>query len=145
MNCYEIKNKENKLIEVEKENLNYKRRNLDYISLSKVISSYGVIALHLNNFRIYRYSKKKVWIVENIYETFFYFSVPFFVLCIGATLLNFNERYGIFEYNKRRFIKVFIPLVGWTIVLYLYKFYILQNTPKINLIQPKFFNINDNK
>ena len=31
----------------------------------------------------------------NIIESLFYFAVPFFVLCIGATLLDFNEKYGI--------------------------------------------------
>lgn len=131
-----IKEKLNKnitLILNEKTKFNYQQRTFDYISLAKIISSYGVIALHLNNYRIFRADKKKVWIIENMYETFFYFSVPFFVLCIGATLLNFNERYGLLEYNKRRFIKVFIPLLGWTFVLYLYKFYILHNTQRIKL------------
>ena len=46
--------------------------------------------------------KEKKCIIENIYETAFYYSVPFFVLCIGVTLLDFNERYGLLEYNKKR-------------------------------------------
>ena len=108
------------------------QRILDYISFAKIISSYGVIALHLNHFWSFNISKKKRWIIENFYETFFYYSVPFFVLCIGATLLDFNERYGFFEYNRRRIIKVFIPLLGWTIILYFYKVYILKNLSKIS-------------
>ena len=102
-----------------------REKKIVYISLSKIIASYGVIVLHLNHFWYFDLKKKKNWIIENIYETLFYFSVPFFALCIGATLLNFKERYGLYEYNKRRFIKVFIPLIGWTIILYLYKVYIL--------------------
>ena len=83
---------------------------------------------------------KKKWIKANFFETFFYYSVPFFVLCIGATLLDFNERYGLFEYNKRRIIKVFIPLIAWTIILYLYKVYILKNLSIISFNFPSIWN-----
>ena len=58
--------------------------------------------------------KEKKCIIENIYETAFYYSVPFFVLCIGVTLLDFNERYGLLEYNKKR-----IYLYGELIIIIL--------------------------
>lgn len=117
----------NILITKEKKNQDYKQKILDYISFSKILASYGVIVLHINNFWKCNFKNKKKWIIANLYESLFYYSVPFFVLCIGATLLNFNDRYGLIEYNKKRFIKVFIPLVGWTMILYLYKVYILKN------------------
>ena len=117
-----------------------REKKIVYISLSKIIASYGVIVLHLNHFWYFDLKKKKNWIIGNIYETLFYFSVPFFALCIGATLLNFKERYGLYEYNKRRFIKVFIPLIGWTIILYLYKVYILKNIKKENFDFYSFWN-----
>lgn len=82
-----------------------KNNLIDYISFAKIISSFGVVTLHINGgFWFYNVSKKKKWIIQNIYETLFYYSVPFFVLCIGATLLNFRERYGLYEYNKKRII-----------------------------------------
>ena len=99
--------------------------------MAKIISSYGVITLHLNKFLEYDIKNQKEWSLENLYQALFHFSVPFFVLCIGATLLDFNERYGLLEYNKRRIVKVFLPLIGWTIILYFYKVYILKNTNKI--------------
>ena len=114
-----------------KQNYADKNNLINYISFAKIISSFGVITLHMNNgFWHYNISKKKKWIIENLYETLFYYSVPFFVLCIGATLLNFGERYGLYEYNKKRIIKVFVPLIGWTFILYLYKVYILKNKSK---------------
>lgn len=121
----------NILVLKEKTLLKNNPKTLDYVSVAKIISSYGVIALHLNKFWKYDQSKKKIWVIYNFYETFFYYSVPLFTLCIGATLLNFNERYGLLEYNKKRLIKVFIPLMGWTLILYLYKVYILKNISKI--------------
>lgn len=126
--------------------INNNQKILDYISFAKIISSYGVIALHLNGFWKCNLSNPNQWIIENIYETVFYYSVPIFVLCIGATLLDFNERYGLLEYNKKRILKVFIPLIGWTIILYLYKAFILKNIKKISLdfvsIWNFFFNSN---
>ena len=121
-----------KLISKEKQNKDCKQKILDYISLVKILASYGVIVLHINNFWSINIKNKRKWIIANLYESLFYYSVPFFVLCIGATLLNFNERYGLIEYNKKRMIKVFIPLVGWTIILYFYKVYILKNIRKEN-------------
>lgn len=108
-----------------------KKRTLPYISFAKIMASFGVISLHLNNFWEFGNIKTEQWLIENFYQTFFYYSVPIFVLCIGATLVDFNERYGLFEYNKKRLIKVYIPLIGWTCILYLFKVYILKNTGKI--------------
>lgn len=130
----------NKLLIHEKKNKSNKNKILDYISFAKIIACYGVILLHLNNIWSVNLKKKNKWMIANIYETFFYYSVPFFVLCIGATLLNFNERYGLLEYNIKRFIKVFIPLIGWTVILYLYKVYILKNIRKENFDLSSFLN-----
>jgi surface polysaccharide O-acyltransferase-like enzyme len=112
---------------------NEKQKMLSYISFAKIMSSYGVIALHLNRFWSFNHIKPQKWIIENFYQSFFYYSVPIFVLCIGATLLDFNERYGLLEYNKKRFVKVFVPLIGWTFFLYLFKAYILKNISKIEI------------
>lgn len=101
-----------------------------YISFAKIISSYGVIILHLNGFWRNKSNDIKNFLILNFYESLFYYSVPVFVLNIGATLLNFNEKYGLIDYNKKRFFKVFIPLLGWNIILYFYKAYYLKNLKK---------------
>ena len=60
---------------------------LDYITIAKIISVYGVVILHTNEiFWKFQYNNyKSYWISANFIENFFYFSVPMFVLCIGAT------------------------------------------------------------
>lgn len=134
----------NNLIWIKKTNNN--RNILDYISFAKIISSFGVISLHINGFWDCSPLNRKKWIIKNIYETVFYYSVPIFVLCIGATLIDFKERYGLLEYNKKRLLKVVIPLIGWTLILYLYKVFILKNIGKIPFdfvsIWNYFFNSN---
>ena len=144
-----FKNPNNKIIYheessslVTKENKLYckKHKFLAYISISKIVSSFGVIVLHLNGFWNFNINYHKIWNKSNFYQSLFYYPVPIFVLCIGATLSNFNERYGLLEYNKKRIIKVFIPLIGWTFTLYLYKAYILKNISKINFTFASFWN-----
>ena len=97
-------------------NKNIKKREskiLDYISLVKIIACFSVIILHSNGifwvFNIKTY--KKYWISANLIECLFYFSVPLFVLSIGATLLDFNEKYGLKVYFDRRVKKIIIPLI----------------------------------
>ena len=115
---------------------NYKSiKILDYISLVKILSSCLVILKHTNaNYWVYN----EYWISTNIMCSFCMCAVPLFGLCIGATLLNFNERYGIKEFWKRRIFKVIIPIIGWNIVYYFYRVYVIKNFPKIKL---NFLNI----
>lgn len=80
------------------------------------------------NFNINNY--KNYWISANLIESIFNFAVPTFALCIGATLLDFNDRYGLIKYYKNRILKVIIPLLGWTLLLYFYKVYIIKNLKK---------------
>ena len=70
------------------------------------------------------------WISANAIESIFYFAVPMFALWIGATLLDFNEKYGLIEYYHRRFIKVILPLISWNIILYYYRVYFLKSLQK---------------
>ena len=111
---------------------------LEYISIAKVLACFSVVILHTNGaFWIFNYENYKTyWISANIIEWLFIFAVPFFVLCIGATLLDFNEKYGIKKYYYRRITKVVLPLIYWNIILYIFKVYIIKNmnNGKINII-----------
>lgn len=86
--------KDNKIITIN--NRINQNKIIDYISLIKIIACFSVIILHTNgkfwNFSYDNY--KQYWISANLLECLFYFGVPFFILCIGATLLDFNEKYG---------------------------------------------------
>ena len=136
MISFNKKKKENTLIlNINKDNFqinNKENKQIDYISFSKILAAFSVVILHTNGkFWHFDYNNyKKYWISANLIECIFYFAVPIFVLCIGATLLNFNERYGLIKYYKKRIEKVVIPLVGWTFILYLYKVYFIKNLNK---------------
>ena len=132
-----FKSNENKLLILNNE-LAYNSQNkiynntLDYISFAKIIACFSVVILHTNgifwnfNYNIY----KKYWKSANLIECIFYFGVPFFVLSIGATLLDFNEKYGLKKYLKRRIVKVVIPLLLWSILQYFFNIYFIKNLKK---------------
>jgi surface polysaccharide O-acyltransferase-like enzyme len=87
-----------------------------------------VIILHTNG-KFWKFSYdnyKQYWISANLIECIFYFAVPFFILCIGATLMDFNEKYGLIAYFKRRIKKVVIPLLCWNIIVYYYNVYLIK-------------------
>ena len=134
---------EKKLIKNKVQKTDSKIKLFDYISLVKIISVYSVVILHTNyafwNFQPLFYSN--YWISANIIESVFYFAVPMFILCVGATLLDFTEKYGLIKYYYRRFIKVVLPLMSWNIILYFYRVYILKNFPKENLNFEKIWNL----
>lgn len=107
-----------------------KNQIIAYISLVKILSTYLVILKHTNeNYWIF----SNYWISTNIMASFCMCAVPLFSLCIGATLLDFNKRYGIKIYYERRIKKIIIPIIGWNIIYYFYRVYILKNFPKLNL------------
>lgn len=116
---------------------------LDYISLVKIICVYSVVILHTNgSFWAFEAQKaNKYWISANAIESIFYFAVPMFVLCIGATLLDFTEKYGLIKYWYRRFIKLVLPLISWNIILYFYRVYFLKNLPNERLTFDKIWDL----
>ena len=110
-------------------------KELDYIYLAKILAVFSVVILHTNGrFWFFKYKYYKIyWISANSIESIFFIAVPIFFLCIGATLLDFNERYGLKKYYHRRFIKVVVPLLLWNILSYCYRVYFLKNLKKQNL------------
>ena len=142
------KNKKNSISSNNKleSNINPKKqfyKLLDYISLAKILSVFSVVILHTNGkFWDFKYKYyKNYWISANAIESIFYFAVPVFFLCIGATLLDFNERYGIKKYFIKRFTKVVFPLLSWNIILYFYRVYFLKNFPKLIISFSNLWNL----
>ena len=116
---------------------------IDYISLIKIIACLSVIILHTNEkFWKFRYDNyNQYWISANLLECIFYFAVPFFILSIGATLMDFNEKYGLIIYFKRRIKKIVIPLLCWNIIIYYYNVYIIKVNKKVKITFVNLWNL----
>lgn len=90
-------------------------RKTNYLSYLSVISCIAVVYLHANGC-FWSFSREAYWVSANVIESVFYFGVPIFFMIPGATLLNYNERYGLKEYFVKRIHKTVIPFVVWTVI-----------------------------
>lgn len=78
---------------------------------------------------VHRYSRLRAWKTALIFEVICYWAVPVFIMLSGATLLKYKERYDTKTFFKKRFIKVLIPWIIWSGIVYITK------NRNLNLIQ----------
>lgn len=78
---------------------------------------------------VHNYSTSRAWKTSLIFEVVCYWAVPVFIMLSGATLLKYKERYDTKTFFKKRFVKVLIPWIVWSLVVYVIK------NKNLNLIQ----------
>jgi len=92
-----------------------KRENhIFYISLLNVLACFAVIMLHCNGF-FWSRPHGRAWITANLIEVTMYFAVPVFFMNIGVTGLDYPQKYSTKEFLGRRFKKVVIPFLFWSV------------------------------
>lgn len=87
-----------------------------YLDVLRSFSAVAVVFLHVNGIFWSRPSGI-TWFSANIIESFFYFAVPCFFMITGLTLLRYRERYGTVTFFKRRFMRVLVPYVFWSLTV----------------------------
>lgn len=70
---------------------------------------------------VHGYSTSRSWKTALIFEVVCYWAVPVFIMLSGATLLKYRERYNTKTFFKKRFIKVLIPWIIWSLITYIIK------------------------
>ncbi len=70
---------------------------------------------------VHSYSTSRSWKTALIFEVICYWAVPVFIMLSGATLLKYRERYNTKTFFKKRFIKVLIPWIIWSLITYIIK------------------------
>ncbi len=93
---------------------------IEYITFIQVISAFAVVFLHTNGCFWNFDGVARYWKTANIIESFFYFAVPMFFMISGITLIDYNEKYTLKEYLKKRINKTFIPFLVWSVIGILY-------------------------
>jgi surface polysaccharide O-acyltransferase-like enzyme len=91
-----------------------KKNNFYYITVLQVISALAVVLLHANG-AFWHYRDTISWQFNNVIESVFYFAVPIFFMITGATLIDYQDRYDTKTFFKRRFLKVLIPFIFWSL------------------------------
>lgn len=101
-----------------------------YIFVLQVICALAVITLHTNGC-FWQYSTERYWFTANIIDSVFYFSVPIFFMITGITLIDFQERYSLRTYFRKRIRKTVLPFLAWSIIGAVY------------LVATGYFSLND--
>lgn len=104
------------IIEENKKPFEMGNQKVDYITTLSVISSLAVVILHTNGAFWQFNSTARYWFTANIIESVFYFAVPIFYMISGITLIDYNKRYSLREYFKKRVTKTVIPFLFWSLV-----------------------------
>jgi surface polysaccharide O-acyltransferase-like enzyme len=73
------------------------------------------------------------WVAANLYETITRCAVPIFVMISGALILSSKKQLTYKEFLLKRTSKVFIPLLGWSIIYY--AFYTLAGRFEVSISQ----------
>lgn len=89
-----------------------------YITFLSLFASLAVVLLHTNGC-FWRFSFDRYWLTANVIESLFYFAAPAFFMITGATLIGYREKYDTKTYFKKRFAKIVIPFLVWSLLFVL--------------------------
>ena len=96
----------------------------------QVVCAISVVTLHTNGCFWSFSATERYWFTANIVECVFYFGVPVFFMLTGITLLDYQRRYSTRIYFQKRFQKVLIPYMSWSIIGILFKLYTKRIMPE---------------
>ena len=95
------------------------RPRLIWISVLNVVACVCVVILHCSNGFFDGPGSEYYFPTAFVHATF-YWPVPVFLMISGATLMNYRERMSTREYLERRWRRVGIPFLFWSVVAVIY-------------------------
>ena len=95
-----------------------KNNRVIYFDILNVLACICVVFLHMNGI-VHGYSEARAWKTALVFETICYWAVPIFVMLSGATLLEYRKRYDTKIFFKKRFMKVLIPWIIWSLITFI--------------------------
>ena len=102
-------------------------KRLVYLDWLRVFATIAVVTIHVaagaGSVGEMQPGKSLNWLEANLFETLSRWSVPGFIMISGALLLQGQKITSLGVFLKKRLSKVVIPLVGWSILFYLYGCY----------------------
>lgn len=107
---------------------NNSQNRIVYFDVLNILACICVVFLHMNGI-VHIYSNSRAWKTALVFEVICYWAVPVFIMLSGATLLKYRERYDTKTFFKKRFIKILIPWIIWSFVIY------VNNNKNINIVQ----------
>lgn len=98
-----------------------KRESLFWVNYIRAIAAFGVVVVHVAADVITEWGAIPAshWWVANVYDSLARGCVPMFIMVSGALLLPVQE--GFRDFFRKRFNRIFIPFLAWTIFYLLWK------------------------
>lgn len=89
-----------------------------YMDLLNIIATMAVLMLHTSEYA-FEYKPMQInWYVSLAIQIIFIWAVPIFFMISGANLLNYRDRYDTKTFFKKRWARVLIPFLFWSIAWY---------------------------
>lgn len=119
-----------------------------WIDFLKVLAAFFVVLLHSTSPILYEYGNIDIdiWKMGNYVDSFVRQAVPLFFMISGVLLLNKSYE-NLYLFFKKRFIKVIIPLLFWSIIYILFRKYIINQDIDIvkqlilMLLYPQYYHL----
>ncbi|MFE7060657.1 acyltransferase [Sutcliffiella sp. NPDC057660] len=101
-------------------------KRIVYLDWLRVIATVMVVVIHISAgmISINYFDGRSSWLATNFYEAISRMSVPLFVMISGALLLNNQREIKYRSFLNKTLSKIFIPLLGWSIIYYMYQVYV---------------------
>lgn len=90
------------------------REDIFYIRVLNVLACFAVVMLHCNGI-FWSRPTGRLWVTSNFIEVTMYWAVPVFFMNAGVTNMEYRQKYTTGEFLVRRFQKVGIPFVFWSL------------------------------
>jgi len=98
------------------------KERYDYMDWLRVLAIFSVVGIHVVAQHVTNYNKApNVWWYGNLIDSALRVSVPIFFMISGALLLTRTKEEKLHVFFKKRFSKVVIPFVIWSIIYLIYR------------------------
>ena len=94
------------------------RKDTKYIIFMRVVCAVSVLLLHTNScfWWFHGGAEETYWKSANVIECLFYYAVPLFYMISGITLMDFYDRYSLKDFFVKRFKRVVLPFLVWSLI-----------------------------
>ncbi|CAK1229871.1 Surface polysaccharide O-acyltransferase WecH (WecH) [Fructobacillus fructosus] len=90
-----------------------------YMDVLNILATLAVVFLHSSTYAFTNAGTKN-WYVAVVLQVFFIFAVPIFFMISGANILDYRKKEDTATFFKKRFKRIALPFLSWSIVWFLY-------------------------
>jgi surface polysaccharide O-acyltransferase-like enzyme len=100
--------------------------NIEGLDTLRAIAAIGVITIHISTpvVKMAYGGNMAYWWIGNVMDSAVRFAVPVFLMLSGATMLG--KEYGVWEFYKKRILRVLVPFLFWMLVYWIFRWTSLQ-------------------